>query len=50
MNIDEFSQWLASRNEVCERETPCHRCENRDWCNCTESKDYKKWLSAEGEL
>ncbi len=50
MNIDELAQWLAGRNEICEKETPCRNCENKSWCECTNADEFKKWLQQEAEM
>ena len=47
MSIDELAEWLFSRNQLCEREVRCSKCEHKEWCDCTEIKDFKKWLEAE---
>ena len=49
MDLKQFAEWLESRNSVCERNTPCSRCKNQDWCDCTEAKDYVKWLEKDYE-
>lgn len=44
MDIDELAKWLAGRYELCESETPCSKCENKNWCECTNADEFKKWL------
>ena len=44
MNIDEFSEWLYNRFNLCQREILCGKCEHKEWCDCLTVKDYKKWL------
>ena len=29
---------------LCERHTPCSKCQNAMWCECSTQEDYKKWL------
>jgi hypothetical protein len=47
MTIDELAEWFSIQNNVCEKETPCSKCDNQEWCNCVEPKEYKKWLEKE---